>query len=226
MKKTIFLLALLFSVTAFAQNERAAGGAFSAGVQTLQTAGLLQFYKGAPALNIANFTFGGYGYAQFNNLLIGFSGAGVFGNEVEDAQHVYYLSGGNFALDFGYKIFNKEKWSLYPMLNLGIGGITYRISQKAELAVGDGEVVTLNNANYTWGNAMYAVGVRFERYFRFKEHCEGGKTAALFGLEAGYINSPKNADWMASSRTFITGGPDFRFESFYVRLIFGGIGSN
>jgi hypothetical protein len=224
MKKIILLLTLSLSVTAFAQYKRAGGGAFSFGVQTLETAGLRQFYTGAPTLSTANFTFGGYGYAQFNNLLIGFSGAGVYGNEVEDAENVYYFSGGNFALDFGYKVINKQKWSLYPMVNLGIGGVGYTISQKAEIAVGGGEVVTFNNANYTWGNVMYGVGVRFERYFKFKDDCDGGKNAGLFGLEAGYINSPNNADWMAGSRTFISGGPDFSFESFYVRLTFGGFG--
>ena len=60
------------------------------------------------------------------------------------------------------------------MVNLGIGGVGYNISQKSEIAVGGGEVVTFNNANYTWGNVMYGVGVRYERYFKFKDDCDGG----------------------------------------------------
>jgi hypothetical protein len=224
MKKILILAALALSIMVNAQYTRAGGGAFSFGVQTLETAGLRQFYTEAPTLNTANFTFGGYGYAQFDAFLFGFSGAGIYGFEADDASNTYYFGGGYFAFDFGYKVINKQKWSLYPMANVGLGGVGYTISQNADMTVGGGEVPIFNNANYGWGSMVYGVGVRFERYFKLKDDCEGGKSAGLFGVEAGYLNSPKNADWTTGSRNRIIGGPDFSFESIYLRLTLGGFG--
>ena len=223
--RILLLIALGFCLTTNAQYSKAAGGAFSLGMQTLDAAPMRQFYTEAPSLSEINFSFSGYLYYQFGSVIAGFSGGGAYGGEVEDANNNYYLSGGYATLDLGYKIINKNNWAVYPVLQAGICGASYSINNKETVTVGS-EIAQFNSVDYSWNNFAFGGSLRVERYFRMKEDCEGAKGGGLIGLEAGYLTSPSSSEWYTASRAVVVGGPDYKFNSFFVRLTIGGFGGN
>lgn len=219
----LFTAILGLNLAANAQYTHAGGGGFSMGVQTLETAQLRQFATASPVLSTTNFSIGGYGYFQFGNFLAGFGGAGMFGEEVEDANNRYSSSSGYFTIDLGYKVVNKSKWALYPIVKGGFAGVDYAINSLEAVAVG-GETPNFNSATYSWGNFTYGGALRIERYFGLKEDCTGSQGGGLLGFEIGYLTSPSSSKWYSSSRTKIMGAPEYQFNSFYAKIIIGGFG--
>jgi len=219
--KTKFFLPLIFtSLSLTAQYNSAGTFAFSYGAQSINTAAFKQFYTGAPTLNSTAFSWGGYVNRHYKNFIFGVSGAGIFGEEAETGGYSFYTSGGYVTYDVGYKIINKNKWSLYPAGNIGLGGVNYQISSLQALPVG-GESAVFNNARYNWGNLIYGASLRFERYFKLKDDCDSSRTGGLFGIEAGFLASPTNNNWRSAGRTTVLGAPDFAFNSWFVRLTLG-----
>jgi hypothetical protein len=221
MKKIITLVFISFTVFAQAQITRGGGGAFSLGLQNLDTESLVDFYTGSMPISSNNFSFGGYGYGQLDNWIIGFSGAGIYGFEQKDESYVYSFGGGYIAADFGYKFVNNEKWSLYPFASIGFGGVGYSIYANEEEDVTLGDSLSFNSVSYGWGNVVYGAGVRVEKYFDSKDPCGNG---GLVGLELGFLTSPTDNNWTLSYGEKVNGGPDYSMRSFFVRVTFGGFG--
>lgn len=221
MKKIITLILISSAVFANAQITRGGGGAFSIGLQTLDTESLGAFYNGSMPISSSNFSFGGYGYGQLDNWIIGFSGAGIYGFEQKDESYVYSFGGGYIAADLGYKVVNNEKWSLYPFASIGYGGVGYSIYSNEAEDVMLGDSITFNNVSYGWGNVVYGAGVRVEKYFDSKDPCGNG---GLVGLEMGILTSPTDNNWTLSYGEKVNGAPDYSMRSLFVRVTLGGFG--
>lgn len=221
MKKSLIFLIMLAGFQVNAQITRGGGGAFSLGYQSLNTEPLSAFYAGTMPLSPSNFSFGGYGYGQIDQWIIGFSGAGVYGFEQKDDNYRYSFGGGYFNVDLGYKIVNTEKWALYPFGSIGFGGVGYSIysNQTEDLTLGDS--VIFNNVSYGWGNVVYGAGLRVEKYFDSKDPC-GSK--GLVGFEIGFLSSPTSDNWTLGYGEKINGAPDYALQSFFARVTIGGFG--
>lgn len=224
MKKVVFLLAACAFLNVSAQYSKASAGAFGFGVQTIDTSPLRQFNTQAPTLSEAGFSFSGYGYYQFSDFLAGFSFGGVYSNEASDADNLYSYAAGYFTLDFGYKIINRNKWALYPILHGGYAGLAYSTESTKAVTVG-GETPQFTGVTYNWDNLVYGASLRFERYLGMKEQCDGQKGAGLLGFEVGYLTSPSSADWTTTGRAAVIGAPEYKLNSFFARITLGGFGA-
>lgn len=226
MKSVLFSLAFLtLTITTKAQYTRGGGGAFSFGMQTLSTAEFKSFDPNAPALNDAAFSFGGYGYWQFNNWLFGFKGAGVYGTKQISGDYEYSNSGGYFMLDFGYKVVNKQKFFVYPFVGVGWGGAGYTINSKFSINLDDpdNEKPAIYAGNYNWSNVVFDAGIRIEQLLGLKT--EGDETGGgLIGIEVGYMFSPTSTDWRTNTNATIIGAPEFNMNGVYARIVLGGFG--
>ena len=228
MKKVVFTLTLLVGwLISSAQYTQGGGGAFSFGMQTLPGDRLKAFAPDGPSVSETNFSWGGYGYWQKKNWVFGLKGAGVYGRELIDDLYTYKVTGGYFMLDFGYKVINKKKFSLYPFLGFGSGGVNYTISSKYSIDLADQgtDKPVIYSGTYNWGSLAFDIGFRIEQLFALKQK-QSEYGGGLVGIEVGYMFTPTNNDWRTVSNATIINAPDFNMNGIYARVLIGGFGGN
>ena len=225
MKHFLILLFCLISTLSFSQITRGGAGAFVIGTQILPSEELkaFNFLGEGPELSTANISIGGYGYWQLNSFVIGMKGSGFFSSEQTDERYSYRRGGGMFAVDFGYKVINNDKLSLYPLIGIGGGGMTYSISDRRDVLLDTGENPPIYQGTYSIANVLFDVGVRLEKSFGF-ESGDCGKGGGMVGLELGYLISPSTDNWKTASGASVVNGPDYSLSGFYIRLLVGGFG--
>ncbi len=219
------VLALLMTLNTEAQYSYASGGAFSFGVQSFPAADLQGFFPNSPELNSVNFSFGGYGYWQFNKWMFGFKGVGIYGNSVSRDNIKYSAQGGYWSADFGYKVINRDRFGLYPILGIGFGGLTYTIANQTSFNAA-GFPPVFNKLDLNWsGAALIDIGVRAEHLFSFKSD-GNNKGGGFVGLELGYMMALGEGKWEIDQASAWpeSSSPDFGLNGFYARLLVGGMG--
>jgi hypothetical protein len=169
-------------------------------------------------------TFGGYGFWQIQNYVIGFKGYGFNMSSRSGNNLEYSASGGAWSLNLGYKVINKDKFGLYPFIGFGYSGITYSIASTL------GEDISIpvttpsfNNAEYQWNNFMAELGLRVEHFFGYKGNEESGG-GGIVGLEVGYQFTPVHGDWSTKGGAGISGAPNYDMGGFYASVLIGGFG--
>ncbi len=226
MKKSIIVFVFIVSCfISHAQYTQGGGGAFSFGMQMLPVDGLRAFAPEGPAVSETNFSWGGYGYWQKNNWVLGLKGAGVYGRELIDDLYTYKVTGGYFMLDFGYKVINKEKFSLYPFFGFGGGGVIYNVISKFSIDLADQgtDKPVLYNGAYNWESLVFDIGFRVEQLFGLKQK-NSDTGGGLVGIEVGYMFTPTSNDWRTVSNATIINAPDYNMNGLYARILIGGFG--
>jgi len=221
MKHFMLILWVSAATALQAQYSYSSGGAFSLGVQSLPTSELLSLTPDAPELNSTNFSFGGYGIWQIQRFMVGFKGAGIYGSTTEQNGLDYRVQGGYWSLDLGYKVINRDRFGLYPLIGIGLGGVTYSVASQQDINLT--VPVSFNNATFDWSGVVLDIGLRAEHLFGLKE-TNGQKGGGFYGLELGYMVSPANSDWKTAGGSRIVGAPDYGLNGFYARLLIGGMG--
>lgn len=224
MKSKFLLAALVLATAAQAQFTSGGGGAFSFGAMSAPVDKLAAFAPGVEMPSNTAFSWGGYGYFQFNKFLVGFKGYGYYGGVVENDSYTMSNDGGSFLIDFGYKIVNQERLFVYPFVGAGIGGFGHNRSQKGNIDLIDGMMPQPNNFSASWVGAVFDVGFRVEKMLSMGERGKGERGGGFVGLEAGYQFSPENNNWKTAGRGDISNAPNFAFNGFYVRALLGGFG--
>lgn len=222
MKKiSITAMLLVFLTTAYTQVYKGSGGAFSLGVQSLNSSGLPQISNVSPGFDEIGFNFGGYMYWQFNRFTVGIKGYGVGVRPVEEGDYRYNLSGGAILGEIGYKVLYREKNALYPFVGIGYGGVRYEVDDTRNLDLGSGsQEPILNSGVYSQGGLVYDAGIRWETFLFFeKDEPEAG----LLGIEAGYQFATPNSDWNTKGGGNVIGvTDDYSFDGWFVKLTLGG----
>lgn len=216
--------AMCTAFAAHAQFTSGGGGAFSIGAMSAPINKLAPFSPGIEMPGNTAFSWGGYGYFQFQKVLVGFKGYGYYGGVVENEFFNVSNDGGAFLIDLGYKIINKEKLFVYPFVGAGIGGFGHVRSQKEDIALVDGVLPASNNFSASWVGAVFDVGFRVEKMLNIGERSKGERGGGFVGLEAGYQFSPEKNNWRTAGRGVINNAPDFAFNGFYLRALLGGFG--
>jgi hypothetical protein len=228
MKNVFFVLAFsAISIVTNAQFTRGGGGAFTVGMQMWPVDELKAFAPDGPTISTNSFSLGGYGYWQFNDWIFGFKGAGIYGSEKLDDNYSYRMTGGYFAVDFGYKVVNSNKFFVYPLIGIGWGGVGYNISEKfsLDLANPDATKPVIYGGEYSWSNVVFDVGVRIEQLFGVRSD-ENGSGGGLVGIEVGYMFSPSSSDWRTSTNATINNAPEYSLNGLYARVVIGGFGGS
>lgn len=133
------------------------------------------------------------------------------------------MGGGYGFFDLGYAVFARDALTVYPMLGIGGGSVTMRITD-SEAPLFD-EVIAdpKRSAELTMGGFLLDVSVGLDYLFRVgAEQTDGG---FMFGLRAGYTFSPSESNWKMNGNE-INGGPDFGITGPYVRVMVGGGGGS
>ncbi|MBI1316445.1 hypothetical protein GC167_06245 [bacterium] len=221
MKTIVLLLGMAVCSPLYAQYSYASGGAFSFGVQSFPTAELLNLTPDAPELNATNLSFGGYGMWQIKRFVVGFKGAGIYGPSEEFDGLKYTTQAGYWSLDLGYKVINRDALSLYPVLGVGWGGLTYTVASMQEAV--PTVPIEFNSAEFEWSGLVLDVGVRVEKLFGLKK-TEKGQGGGFYGLELGYMFSPATDEFETAGGVDVMGGPEYGLNGFYARLLIGGLG--
>jgi len=221
MKKILFASSVLLSLGLSAQYSYSSGGAFTFGVQSSATDPLLELSPGAPDLSAVQFSFGGYGVWQVQRFVFGFKGAGLYGPSASANGLEYSAQSGYWSLDLGYKVINRDRFGVYPLVGIGWGGTKYSVASDQDLAITT--PIAFNSVEYQWSGLVIDLGLRAEHLFGFKQN-ESGKGGGMFGLELGYMFSPGNADWKTLGGGSVTDAPDYGLDGFYARVLIGGMG--
>jgi len=224
MKTKMIVLAICSTIAAHAQFTSGGGGAFSFGAMSVPLNKLAPFSPGVEMPGNTAFSWGGYGYFQFQKVLVGFKGYGYYGNILQNNDYTMSNDGGSFMLDLGYKIINQERLFVYPFVGGGIGGFSHSRTQKGNIDVIDGLMPTPNNFSANWVGAVFDVGFRVEKMMSMGERPKNERGGAFIGFEAGYQFSPENNKWRTQGGGTVNNAPAFAFNGWYARATFGGFG--
>jgi hypothetical protein len=224
---SVFFFVLLVPHTllqAFEIREGGAGG-FMLGVQWLDLSELNSELRanGFKSFNAYDFSYGGAGYGIIGNrLLIGGEGHG-FSQEKSNSTYLQSLSGGFGFFDVGYIVVQRWGFQLYPMIGIGGGGLSMRLTERAVLDFDDIVTDPKREALLSVGSFMLQGAVGLDYMLKLGVMPEMSEGGMLFGIRVGYTYSVTKTDWDMGDIN-ISGGPDIGISGFYIRFIVGGYG--
>jgi hypothetical protein len=219
-------LLLIFSSLTPVLSQKYIGGAggINIGAIHFDPSGFNQFLpQDYPQLTGDFLSLGGDGYFMYENIIIGGSGHGLYGDEIRFNQQKANIGGGMGFFQIGYDFLHKEHLKFYPLIGLGGGGMTMTFSTVGNQPKND---VVQGNAdgNYlqtdiSWGSFMIDLGIGFD----FFPETEGGGSSPRLGIRAGYQFTPSNVDFRYAGGP-ITGATAYALNGYYFRIIMGGGG--
>lgn len=130
----IIMSLFIFSVTLSAgplrspQDEREGYGGPNFGVMFIDVGSINNYLKpaGYTVVDSTFSTIGGGGYGLVNGrLLLGGSGYAVLANTTESTSVKGKVSGGYGFFEVGYAVFKMDNFSLFPVLGIGGGGMSF-----------------------------------------------------------------------------------------------------
>ena len=226
-----FFLLLFLSFNLQAQDntkvKTSGGGGFTIGYGYMDVSALQKFIpEGIGNFNNQHLLIGGTGHGFIENIVIGGSGSGMIGSELSTDSFKYSLGGGYGTFDLGYLIVNKEKIKVYPMLGIGGGGYSIRISENQSLSVNEIVSNPAREINVSAGRFIFDFSMNLNLVPALDYNEDTGAYGGIMtGLKVGYIYSLPSSGWSYSGGA-INGGPDFGFNMIYAKLIVGGFGYN
>lgn len=224
---SVFLIVLLAALpaAAFGQTLRNGGvGGFMFGIHWLKLSELNDDLRsnGFATFNSHQFTYGGGGYGIIGDrFILGGEGHG-FSQEASNSTYVQSLSGGYGFFNAGYIVMNTWNFRLFPMVGIGGGVTTLRISEIASLTWDDIMTDPLREIQVSSGGFVAQIGAGLDYYLKLGED-ETGEGGLVLGVRAGYTIPFSQADWSMGSQDVI-GGPDIGVKGLYLRFMIGGGG--
>lgn len=230
MQRVLLLVALCFlsmSTAMSAQDDslsRGGAGGFWVGYGTFDIEDLQVFVPtDFPTLSNNFLLFGGGGYGNYNNFLLGGSGQGLIGKEESTDSLSASVNAGMGFLNLGYMVVHNEDFRLFPMVGIGFGGVTMHLAENGVLTPETIVAKPGNETQISQGGLMLDFSASVELMLFKEQQRDGSWGGMMLGLTAGYLLSPQSNDWSYTGGE-INGGPDFGLSGFYARLSIGGYG--
>jgi opacity protein-like surface antigen len=224
----VALMSLLTISLAQETKTRGGRGYFMTGANRLDLNGLnstLQI-NNYPSFPDNLFSLGGGGHAVINQFIIGGEGHGLLTSKKDftlaDRNYKSALEAGYGFFNVGYQIIANSSFSFYPLIGIGGGGITLKISDKTATSFDEILADPGRNVKLTTGGFLLHAALGTENLFVTREN-ENKRSGFVLGLRAGYIFAPIAGDWHFDGSE-IAGGPEIGFTGPYVRLMIGGGG--
>lgn len=160
---------------------------------------------------------GGGGHAVFQRWLVGGEGHGFFNQRVSSGQDSMAIGGGYGLVHFGYMLAHTPSFQLYPMIGLGLGGMSIRSTRDLSpiLDMQQGSLPLTHVNSLQW---LLDLGVGSSIVIPLGEKAISG---ILVGARAGYLFSPFGGMSWSSNELPIQGGPSYSPGGFYFRLSLG-----
>lgn len=227
---TAIFLIFCFSLLVAQENSYKGGGAgyFAAGIAMIDMENLNAKLtaKGYPEFKDNFITMGGAGHSFMNKLVIGGEGYGLTQNgttvSLMGTTYKSQIGVGYGFFDIGYLLYSTKRMNIFPMLGIGGGGVTMDIVETG--SVGFDDVLSAPKRNVSLEKAAFLLNFSLNaEYFIAFEENKDGMGGLLLGVQMGYTFAPYTSDWKIDEYD-VTGGPDFKFNGPYVRVMFGGGG--
>lgn len=229
----LFLISFLTaSVTAFGQYDTVpqkktsgGGGGFTIGYGNMNVSPLHTFVPD----NLRQFSnehllLGGTGHAVINRFVIGGSGSGIIGSTVSTDTLKANVGGGMGTFDMGYLLLNREQVKLYPLIGIGGGGFGLQVSRSGSISTNTVSNNPGREINLSIGSFLADISINIDLLPTLSYNEEtGARESFMTGLRLGYVYSIPTSDWKYAGGS-VSGGPDFGFNMFYLKLIIGGFG--
>jgi len=170
---------------------------------------------------------GGGGHVMVGRFRIGGEGhflAGISGDG-ERGDTRASVSGGYGMFRLGYAVLATERFSLYPMLGVGGGGMSVSFKQQGAAEFGQVLADPRRDATVTRGGLLLdaALGADYRVALSSKD---GDEAFLLLGARGSYTFAPAMGGWSSSGGS-VSGGPEVGLSGPSVHLLIGvgGIGT-
>ena len=180
--------------------------------------------KGYSKLSDNFLSFGGGGHGIINRFIIGGEGHGLIGEEANSENYKSSLSVGYGFFDFGYIVYSIGGLNVYPLLGIGGGGITLKISEKVPPSFDAILDNPKRGVEISTGGLLLNIAVGADYLLNLGDR-KWGNGGLVFGLRIGYTYSPIKSDWQFEEGS-ISDGPETGITGPYLRLMIGGGGGN
>lgn len=234
MKRIIFFLFIVLlgalSSQILAQENTAiktsGGGGFMIGYGNFPISDLKAFIPQGFNVDPHHLILGGTGHGIRGRFVIGGSGFGTSGTEINNDSLKISFGGGLGTFDIGYVIVDKTHFKLYPMIGIGGGSYTISIAEKKNLTAGDITKNPRHEININNGGFVIDVSINLNLIplFEYDEN-ENSYGGFMTGLKIGYLYTVPSDSWSYKGGD-IANGPNFGLHGFYVSLMIGGFGSS
>jgi len=219
-----------FSSVVFSQeNEaqtRGGRGYFMAGASILNFDGFNAALRAQnyPAFSGNLFSLGGGGHGIIHRFVIGGEAhALITGNKdftLSNRNYKSSLETGYAAFNVGYQIIRHHGFALYPLIGLGGGSVSLKISDRTPTSFDDVLANPGRYARLTTGGLLMHASVGLD-YLIITRRTERRSRGFVLGLRAGYNFVPITGDWHLEEFE-AAGGPEIDVAGPYVRLLIGG----
>lgn len=218
----LFIVMVLVLNVAYAQRGSFSQFAFTLGYANVNATRLNDFLPLAGANNFTNdnFAFGFLFSDTYGRGIVEFDFGGAFNNQngsLFRTQATY----SHILLKGGYTILNGDRFRLYPLFGLGIGGTNIEISNNNNIQFNSLGTAPFQEINLTLPNLLLdlSFGGDFKVSTREGSECKGNRHFVL-GFRAGYFYNVPNNNWRYTGGS-VNGAPSFGAQGAYVRATIG-----
>ena len=164
---------------------------------------------------------GGLFYKPAGRFLVGVEGNLLIGDEkssvISGKSYSSSAIGGYGFLNTGYLVVENDFLDLYPVLGIGIGGISFKIGQSSFEDILDNPYGAANLTTYSL-MMNFALGADY----KIKLPDNGiDKSFLVIGLRGGYALSIYDSGWFMDEFS-LSGDPDGGISGPYLRITIGG----
>ncbi|MDQ1352709.1 MAG: hypothetical protein QG657_3015 [Acidobacteriota bacterium] len=165
------------------------------------------------------FSLGIGGHLIFDKLVIALEINHSLGrSHVSTKKYNTSVSSKYFLVNTGYLMYSKKGLMMYPLLGVGLGRLSLRVSENNTHSFQDIVIFQGRSDAYT-RSLLLNMGIGVDYFFRYNK-AKKGKNCLLFGLRAGCIVSASKWDWRVNGIR-VGDGPTAGLTGPYIRLTFG-----
>jgi len=177
------------------------------------------------ALNDNSIAVGGIGWGSVGpGILLGGEGAG-FWQKTDGPTLKVRLGGAYGFFDVGYMVVRSKGLRLYPMVGIGGGGMSLKLTPAGVPSPTFDEVIDNpgREAEMSVGGLAFNFALGLEYFFTRSYRARRQPRGLHVGIRAGYVLMPGKADWTLEELD-VTGGPNVTLDGFYLQAVLGGWG--
>lgn len=165
------------------------------------------------------FSLGIGGHLIFDKLVIGLELQHSLGrSHVSTKEFNTSVSTKYFLVNSGYLLYSKKGLMMYPLLGLGVGKLTLKVSENKTQSFQDIIVFQGSSASST-RSLLLNMGFAVDYFYKFNK-TKKGKNSLLLGIRAGCLISVSKWDWRVNGIR-VGDGPTAGLTGPYVRITIG-----
>jgi opacity protein-like surface antigen len=175
--------------------------------------------RGQPVFGKTYASVGGGANLSLGRFVLGLEGAGLVQDQAESTAFDRTLSGGYALADVGYRVISADRFSLYPLVGVGGGGISFNTRRQGAPTFGQLLGSPDWEARLSSAQMVLQAGVGGDVVLWAGEK-HGKPRHVSIGLRAGYTFAPVVGAWRLGS-TDVVGGPDVKMQGPFARITIG-----